>query len=162
VKTRFVLATLALAGALGLAACSSSPNVACPTTDVPPDRDVATATRAVEVASATVGMADVRTSTVQRSYQEDGRDFTLDTGGDTWELTQVSRSELVDFVDIRPAVAALEDEGFDHERTTDARMSTYTLRRGDQRATVSLGYRLRENDGKVEVKVQVDTGCRLT
>ena len=158
---RVVLAALALAFAAVLAACSSSPNVACPTTDVPLDRDVATATHSVEAASATVGMADARTATEERSYQEDARDFSLDTGGDQLVLTQVSRSELVEFVDVRPAVAALEDEGFEQKRTADAGMSTYTLERGDQRATVSLGERLRGNDGKVEVRVQVDTGCRL-
>ena len=161
-KARVRLAALALACASGLAACSSSPNVACPVTDVPLDHDLATATHSVEVGSAAVGMVDVRTATEQRSYREDARDFSLDTGGDRWVLTQVSRSELVQFVDVRPAVAALEDEGFEQERTTDAGMSTYTLERGDQRATVSLGHRLRGNDGKVEVRVQVDTGCRLT
>jgi hypothetical protein len=157
-KVRVTLA----AAAAGLAACSSSPNVACATTDVPLDRDVATATRSVEVASAAVGMDDVPTSAEQRYYLEDARDFSLNTGGGKWVLTRVSRSELVDFVDVRTAVAALEDEGFEQERTTDAAGSTYVLRRGDQRATVSLGDRLRGNDGKVEVRVQVDTGCRPT
>lgn len=136
--------------------------MACPTTDVPLGQDVATATHAVEVASAAIGMADVRTATEQRSYQEDARDFTLDAGGDSWVLTRISRSELVDYADVRPAVAALEDEGFEQQRSTDAGSSTYTLGRGDQRATVSLGDRLRESGGKVEVRVQIDTGCRLT
>ena len=150
----------AFACAVVPAACSSAPNVACPTTEVPQKRDLATATHAVEVAAATIGMADVATATEQRSFQEDARNFSLDTGGDEWVLTQVSRSELVDFVDIGPAVSSLEHMGFEQTHTGDAGMSTYTLERGDQRATVSLGYRLRGNDGKVEARVQVDTGCR--
>lgn len=158
-KARVRLTALAFACASGLAACSGSPNVACPTTDLPRERDLATATHAVEVASAAVGMGDVSTETEEQTYQEDSRDFSLGSGGGQWVLTQISRSELVEFVDVRPAVAALEDEGFE-QHTTDAGSSTYTLERGDQRATVSLGDRLRGNDGKVEVRVQVDTGCR--
>ena len=159
-KAKIGLVLLAFACASLPAACRSAPNLACPTTDVPMDRDEATATRAAEVASARIGMADVRTTTEQRSFQEGGRTFSLDQGGDEWVLTQVSRSELVDGADIRSAVAALEDEGFKQKRSKDEGMLTYTLERGAQRATVSLGPRLRGNNGRVEARVQVDTGCR--
>lgn len=159
-KIKAGLALLTFACTLVAVSCGSSPNVACATTDVPLVRDVAAATRAVEVASAAIGMDGVPTETAQREFQEGATNLSLDTGGDLWVLTRVSRSELVDFVDLRPAVAALEDEGFEQERTTDPAAPTYNLKRGDQRASVSLGPRLREYYGKVEARVQVDTGCR--
>lgn len=160
-RTRAGIAVLALACALVPAACGrSGPNVDCPTTDMPRTRDVASATRAVEVAAAKIGMADVPTSVDNRSLQSKARDFTLDSGGQEWELSRISRSELVDFVDVRPAVEALEDEGFDHEEHSEIGETTYTLERGSQRARVTLGPRLRGYGGKVEARVEVDTGCR--
>lgn len=141
-------------------ACSSGPNVACPTTDEPLSRDEATATEAVEVASAAIGMADVPTETDQWYVQEEPRSLSFESGGGRWVLTRVHRSVLVDFVDIRPAVEALEAEGFEEVRSSDRGGTTYDLARGDQRASVSLGQRLRADAGKLWVTVRVDTGCR--
>ena len=98
--------------------------------------------------------------TDQRHVQEEPRALSLDSGGDHWVLTRVSRSHLVDYVDIRPAVEALEAEGFGQVEHSDLGSTTYDLSRGDQRARVSLGQRLRSTRGKLQVTVRVDTGCR--
>lgn len=130
----------------------------CPVSDLTVAEDTRTARAALVAAADAADMSGIRTEV--RTIHEQVESGPTGISTDEYASVRLWRSVLVDFAPLEPPVEALEREGF--ERTGGTGDRIVTLERGQQRARVESGLRLRDNpgDGKLWFTIEVTTGCR--
>jgi hypothetical protein len=131
----------------------------CPEADLTLAEDRRTAESALAVAAEAADMAEVPTEVDTRSIDWEPGGL----GATSVQLEQVSvrRTTYVPFAPLAPPVEALKGEGFEGPSVTGNDTSV-VLERGQQRARVELGERLRDNpgEGQAAFTIEIWTGCR--
>lgn len=160
-RRRAAATVLGVAIVVLLPAGCGRPKPPCPEADLPLAEDTRTAEAALAVAAEAADMADVPTEVDTRTIDWEPGGL----GSTSVQLEQVSvrRSTYVSFAPLAPPVEALKDEGFEGPSATGNDTSV-VLERGQQRARVELGERLRDNpgEGQVAFTIEIWTGCRRT
>ena len=155
------LTVLAVALVVVLLAGCGRPKPPCPEADLTLAEDRRTAESALAVAAEAADMAEVPTEVDTRSI--DWEPGGLASTSVQLEQLSVRRSRYVSFAPLAPPVEALKGEGFDGPPVTGNDTSV-VLERGQQRARVEIGERLRDNpgEGHVAFTIEIWTGCRRT